>query len=264
MYEALSTYAPLEELQHLLEGVFGLTSRDILNRVKKHFGLCVPDSLSREVHQCSEEIIAQVQPTPGAREALLALDLLVTVTPNSRRRSLEHSLARVGLSEPIGERLTSVDMVALSKPVPDVYLHAANLLGTIPECYLVVEDSSTGTRATPATGMWVIGLAGVGHILAGYAGVLCGLGAIVIVEHMREPPETMARPRRESRVVLGTPQSDVRDSPRLGAPAGRIPVGDNSAACTGRANRMPCCARFPSGGRARGRRSSAETSGRRP
>ncbi|MCR1764226.1 HAD family hydrolase, partial [Pseudomonas aeruginosa] len=35
MYEALSAYAPLEELQRLLEGTFGLTSRDILDRVEK-------------------------------------------------------------------------------------------------------------------------------------------------------------------------------------------------------------------------------------
>lgn len=73
MYEALSAYAPLEELQRLLEGTFGLTSRDILDRVEKHFGLRIPDSFNHEVRQRSEEMVAQVQPIPGAREALLAL-----------------------------------------------------------------------------------------------------------------------------------------------------------------------------------------------
>lgn len=132
MYEALSAYAPLEELQRLLEGTFGLTSRDILDRVEKHFGLRIPDSFNREVRQRSEEMVAQVQPIPGAREALLALDLPVAVASNSRRHSLERSLARAGLSELIGERLASADMVALPKPAPDVYLHAASLLGVAP------------------------------------------------------------------------------------------------------------------------------------
>ncbi|OVZ68293.1 HAD family hydrolase, partial [Pseudomonas aeruginosa] len=141
MYEALSAYAPLEELQRLLEGTFGLTSRDILDRVEKHFGLRIPDSFNREVRQRSEEMVAQVQPIPGAREALLALDLPVAVASNSRRHSLERSLARAGLSELIGERLASADMVALPKPAPDVYLHAASLLGVAPERCLVVEDS---------------------------------------------------------------------------------------------------------------------------
>lgn len=54
MYEALSAYAPLEELQRLLEGTFGLTSRDILDRVEKHFGLRIPDSFNREVRQLGD------------------------------------------------------------------------------------------------------------------------------------------------------------------------------------------------------------------
>ena len=95
-------------------------------------------------------------------------------------------------------------MVALPKPAPDVYLHAASLLGVAPEHCLVVEDSSTGTRAALAAGMRVIGFVGAGHIPAGHAEVLRELGAIA-VEHMRELPEAVARLRRERRVALGTP-----------------------------------------------------------
>ncbi len=87
-------------------------------------------------------------------------------------------------------------MVALPKPAPDVYLHAASLLGVAPERCLVVEDSSTGTRAALAAGMRVIGFVGAGHIPAGHAEVLRELGAIAIVEHMRELPEIVARLRR--------------------------------------------------------------------
>ncbi len=65
MYEALSAYAPLEELQRLLEGTFGLTSRDILDRVEKHFGLRIPDSFNREVRQRSERWSPRSNPFPA-------------------------------------------------------------------------------------------------------------------------------------------------------------------------------------------------------
>lgn len=45
MYEALSAYA-LEELQRLLEGTFGLTSRDILDRVEKSTSACASPTAS--------------------------------------------------------------------------------------------------------------------------------------------------------------------------------------------------------------------------
>ena len=148
-------------------------------------------------------MVAQVQPIPGAREALLALDLPVAVASNSRRHSLERLLARAGLSELIGERLASADMVALPKPAPDVYLHAASLLGVAPSV------AWWWKTAAPAPAPPSPRDAGdrLRRRRAHSPGTprYCALGAIAIVEHMRELPETVARLRRESRVALGTP-----------------------------------------------------------
>ena len=103
------------------------------------------------------------------------------------------------LARPIFARLTVVHAR------DDECAERFRALGVAPERCLVVEDSSTGTRAALAAGMRVIGFVGAGHIPAGHAEVLRELGAIAIVEHMRELPETVARLRRESRVALGTP-----------------------------------------------------------
>lgn len=60
MYEVFSVYVLLEELQCLLEGIFGLISCDIFDCVEKYFGLCIFDSFNCEVCQCSEEMVVQV------------------------------------------------------------------------------------------------------------------------------------------------------------------------------------------------------------
>lgn len=44
------------------------------------------------------------------------------------------------------------------KPAPDLFLYAADLLGSQPSQCLVVEDAAVGIEAAIAAGMWTIGL----------------------------------------------------------------------------------------------------------
>ncbi|MBQ1515821.1 MAG: HAD-IA family hydrolase, partial [Lachnospiraceae bacterium] len=48
------------------------------------------------------------------------------------------------------------DQVSRSKPAPDIFLRAAELLGVAPERALVLEDSYNGVRAAHAGGIPVI------------------------------------------------------------------------------------------------------------
>ena len=45
------------------------------------------------------------------------------------------------------------DMVERSKPEPDIFLRAAELLGAPPRCCMVLEDSPNGIRAAHRAGM---------------------------------------------------------------------------------------------------------------
>jgi HAD superfamily hydrolase (TIGR01509 family) len=48
------------------------------------------------------------------------------------------------------------DQVEQSKPAPDIYWHAAEMLGVTASACMALEDSDNGVRAGVAAGMWVI------------------------------------------------------------------------------------------------------------
>lgn len=54
--------------------------------------------------------------------------------------------------------------VKLSKPAPDLFLHAANQLGLQPQHCVVVEDAASGVEAALAARMWAIGLGPVERV----------------------------------------------------------------------------------------------------
>lgn len=55
------------------------------------------------------------------------------------------------------EHLVSGEEVENSKPHPDVFLRAAELLGTTPDNCVVIEDTTNGVKAAKAAGMYCIG-----------------------------------------------------------------------------------------------------------
>ena len=63
-------------------------------------------------------------------------------------------LTDAGLAELFDVIITG-DMVARSKPEPDIYLTAAKALGADPACCIGVEDSHNGVRSAHAAGMQV-------------------------------------------------------------------------------------------------------------
>ena len=60
------------------------------------------------------------------------------------------------------------ELVKRGKPAPDLFLHAAEKMGYLPNECMVVEDSSAGIEAAQAAGMKVIGYLGGGHAQASW------------------------------------------------------------------------------------------------
>lgn len=97
----------------------------------------------------------------GAREAVegsRAAGYAVCVASGSLRRALEYKLGATGLADLLPEELRfSSQEVERGKPAPDVFLHAASVMGYAPDRCVVVEDSLAGVEAGRAAGMHVIG-----------------------------------------------------------------------------------------------------------
>ena len=109
--------------------------------------------------------------------------------PEQIRRKLELT----GLLARFGEDLFSATMVARGKPAPDLFLYAAQQLGTAPNRCLVIEDSPLGIEAALAARMTAIGFCGGSHCRPEHGDRLLARGAALIIANMRELSSAMAK-----------------------------------------------------------------------
>ena len=105
----------------------------------------------------------ELRPIPHVPETLAALDLPFCVASSSSLERVELSLRLTRLWPMFEGAAFSANMVEHGKPAPDLFLHAARVMGHPPETCLVVEDSAAGIRAAQAAGMAVVGFTGGGH-----------------------------------------------------------------------------------------------------
>jgi HAD superfamily hydrolase (TIGR01509 family) len=126
-----------------------------------------------------------LQPIPGvgqAVEAVVEAGVATCVASSGSVEKMQLTLGLTGLLRHFEGRLFSATDVARSKPHPDVYLHAAKVMGSEPARCCVVEDSLLGVEAAVAAGMHVLGFARETE-----AGILSDAGADVFYD-MAELP----------------------------------------------------------------------------
>ena len=92
---------------------------------------------------------------PGLLDLLDYLDslgVIRAVASSSDRATVDRLLSAAGLRHGFAATVAG-DQVQHGKPAPDIFLHAAGLLGVAPGQCLVLEDLEAGTRASAAAGM---------------------------------------------------------------------------------------------------------------
>jgi HAD superfamily hydrolase (TIGR01509 family) len=106
-----------------------------------------------------ERVRHQVDARPGAVELVERLRELEGVrlglASNSPRFLVDDALATAGLTDAFEASVTADD-VEHSKPAPDIYLRACELLGVDPTDALALEDSVSGVAAAKAAGLTCI------------------------------------------------------------------------------------------------------------
>lgn len=91
----------------------------------------------------------------GAREILQWLKdnhVKTALASSSRRDVIQHHLERVGFLDYF-QLIIGGNMVEHSKPEPDIYLKACEMLGENPATVAAVEDSPNGIRSSSRAGM---------------------------------------------------------------------------------------------------------------
>ena len=114
---------------------------------------------ARYVQAFAEEL----EPVDGIREAVDAVQAAgyaTCVASSGGLDKIRRNLAKTGLLDRFDGRLFSADDVEHGKPAPDLFLHAAAVMGVAPARTAVIEDSAHGVAAGLAAGMTVFAYTG--------------------------------------------------------------------------------------------------------
>ena len=106
--------------------------------------------------------LEKIEPMPGLVNLLEKLQncgIPMAVASSSDKVIIDIILEKTGLRKYFSHAVSSSE-IGKSKPEPDVFLHAAKLLGVPPESCLVFEDSKNGIKAAKAAGMYCIAYSG--------------------------------------------------------------------------------------------------------
>jgi HAD superfamily hydrolase (TIGR01509 family) len=141
----------------------GGTLQRVMDTVEEWLGRPLPTDWKEGFETRRDEAFRrELRPVPGvaaALEAIRAGGAEVCVASSGSPEKIELTLGLTGLRHHFGERLFSATMVAQGKPEPDIFLHAAERMGYLPETCAVVEDSLLGVTAGVAAGMRVLAYA---------------------------------------------------------------------------------------------------------
>lgn len=154
-------FAPHELRMEEYEPFVGLAIEPYMAWAREHFGLdaSVEELTERYAEAVTAELkAAPIPPLDGARELIAATrarGLRVGLCSQSIARWVHPTLRAAGLDGSFDVVVTGDD-VERAKPEPDIYLHAARLLGAEPEACIAVEDSPAGVRSAAAAGMLVV------------------------------------------------------------------------------------------------------------
>ncbi len=107
------------------------------------------------------DYVNQMSPSeilPGAKELLMALrDQGIKISLGSSSKNAKTVLRLLNI-EHLFDAIADGTMITKSKPDPEIFFIAANLLQTKPEHCVVFEDAEAGVEAALAAGMFCVGI----------------------------------------------------------------------------------------------------------
>ena len=184
----------------IVERYIGISMKAMIADLEARFGRSLGDDFAaRHAVWVRDVFERELQAMPGIAEVLAGLPAKVCVASSSSPERLRHTLTITGLYQRFAPHIFSATMVTRGKPAPDLFLHAAEQMGTSPSHSIVIEDSLPGIEAAAAAGMTAIGFTGGSHCREGHAARLSAEGAAAVVETMSQMLPAIAELSRRLR-----------------------------------------------------------------
>ncbi len=139
----------------------GRTLENVQEMVEERIGRALPADWPEQVRARDLEAFKSgVSAIPGIADVLDLLDardVPYCVGSSGKYQKMRTTLGSSGLLPRLEGRLFSAQDCARGKPAPDVFLLAAETMGTAPQDCVVIEDSVPGVQAARAAGMRALG-----------------------------------------------------------------------------------------------------------
>jgi len=136
----------------------GRPTRDIVVELNDEYNLHLdPEAVAfakREAFLKRIETITLIDEVAAFAESLRG-KVPMAIASGGSRMVVEKTLRVVGVSDWFDEVVTADD-VTEGKPAPDIFLHAARLMGVVPSRCLALDDAPAGILAAQRAGMQVI------------------------------------------------------------------------------------------------------------
>lgn len=153
-----------EDLKEFYDRSHGLAMRETCTLIKEYGKLeeSVDDLVSQKkviARTLYAQGISFINGFPEFHHHISRFNLKSGVATNADEHTLHTTNQVMNLSQFFGEHLYSIAVVNnRCKPHPDIYLYAAEKLGTPPAHCVAIEDSAHGITAAKAAGMFCIGI----------------------------------------------------------------------------------------------------------
>lgn len=151
-----------EVINNRLRGVSRMASLEIiLERSEKQYTDEQKSALAEQKNDLYRELLMQMSPADLSDEVKSTLDALraggLKLAIGSSSKNAKLILGRIGLGDYF-DAISDGTNITHSKPHPEVFLKAAEMLGLEPKRCLVVEDARAGIEAAAAGGFDSAGL----------------------------------------------------------------------------------------------------------
>jgi HAD superfamily hydrolase (TIGR01509 family) len=138
----------------------GRSMTSVREDAERRLGRKLPADFEDRYHARLFDVFrTELRAVPGVAAALARIAVPTCVASSGTHERIRLALAVTGLLPRFDGRIFSAQDVTRGKPAPDLFLHAARVLGVAPVRCAVIEDSALGVEAANAAGMTAFGFA---------------------------------------------------------------------------------------------------------